>query len=205
MGADKAFLKWDGEPLWQIQLSKLLRLDELDPVLVASRPEQQLRAVITKSMERQAVQRIRYVDDPPGDDSGPLGAVARCLEVVEPGQALVVLGVDLPCLSGERLQWLADASHGGRGMFLIQANRMRTEAPGKTSPVIYEPLAARYTTAMLPLLRAALAERRLSLQAVIRHAVAAGLAAVIDVPTSEQAEFRNLNRPEDLDAATEAM
>lgn len=200
MGVDKAFLKWGGRPLWELQLGKLLKVQESSPVLVASRPEQELAAAVLKTLGKEVGQQVRFVDDPPGADNGPLGAVVRCLEVLESGQALIVLGLDLPCLSEKRLRWLAKGPHGGQGAFFLQTNLSGPGATGKDSSAIYEPLAARYTTAMLPLLRAALAERRLSLQGVIREAVEAGLAAVVAVPESERAEFHNVNLPEDLEA-----
>ena len=68
MGVDKALLDWRGVPLWRVQLGKLIQLNP-DRLLLSCRAEQNLKNVFAE-----------FVFDPPGNP-GPLGAIARCLEM----------------------------------------------------------------------------------------------------------------------------
>jgi molybdopterin-guanine dinucleotide biosynthesis protein A len=89
MGRDKAFLDWDGRPLWQVQLEKLQQLSP-QRLLVSCREEQN----IVSDAER--------VFDPIDSNDGPLGAITRCLELVR--MPLLVLAVDMPWMTVECLR-----------------------------------------------------------------------------------------------------
>ena len=85
--------------------------------------------------------------DPVDANDGPLGAITRCLELVQ--APLLVLAVDMPWMTIEFLR-----------------NRI---LPGGffRGPHGFEALCAVYETTMLPTMQKALAERRLALQRVI--------------------------------------
>lgn len=173
MGTDKALIRWMGDDLWRHQLTKI---QELEPsrVLLSYRAEQGL-------LPGPGVDLLL---DPVDIDEGPLGAVARCLRLV--GQPLLVLAVDLPAMTSEFLRERLLAGFDGTKGLVFRTSHG------------FEPLAALYTPALLPLLEEALAAGKLGLQAVIAQAVDAGLMSVVQVRWQDQTFFRNANTPEDL-------
>ncbi|MEZ0386151.1 MAG: molybdenum cofactor guanylyltransferase, partial [Verrucomicrobium sp.] len=90
MGKDKAWLDWEGQPLWQVQLGKLQTLHPAK-LMIACREEQALTPV----------GGVELVLDPP-DNQGPLPAILRCLELAR--LPLLVLGVDMPQMTADLLQ-----------------------------------------------------------------------------------------------------
>lgn len=173
MGQDKAWLDWQGKPLWQHQLRTLQALLPERPLLLSARPEQEI-----------SDPALLLVPDPPHADEGPLGGIVRCLETAR--QPVLVLAIDMPGMSDGFLreellrQW--DGAHG-----IVF-----------TGPGGFEPLAAIYTPEMLPLLSQALAKQQLGLQGLIRSAVAEGLMQVIETAPQHVPFFHNVNRPEDI-------
>ena len=89
MGRDKAFIDWNGRPLWQVQLEKLQQLG----------PE---RLLISCRAEQNIVSDVELVFDPIDANYGPLGALTRCLELVR--MPLLVLAVDMPWMTVEFLR-----------------------------------------------------------------------------------------------------
>lgn len=89
MGRDKAFLDWNGRPLWQVQLDKLQQLSP-QRLLISCRGEQSI------------VSEAERVFDPIDSNDGPLGAITRCLEFVQ--MPLLVLAVDMPWMTVECLR-----------------------------------------------------------------------------------------------------
>lgn len=171
MGRDKAFLDWEGQPLWKAQLAKL---EELHParLLLSCRREQ---AIIAPQAE--------LLFDPPGSD-GPLPALARCLEAV--GMPVLVLAVDMPHVSVAFLRDLiAMSSSATRGVIYHGTHG-------------YEPLCALYPSSTLPLLHEAIAQGNFRFQSLVQKAVDAGLLMV--VPMTQEKLFFNLNSPADLTA-----
>lgn len=101
---------------------------------------------------------------------------------------LLVLGVDMPGMTPVFLEAMVQralASHGTRGVVY-------------EGPRGFEPLAAFYPVAVVPLLQAAVAMGNLRLQAFIRSAVDAGLLEALTVPVEGWGCFSNLNTPEDV-------
>lgn len=161
MGRDKAFLDWNGRPLWQVQLEKL---QELSPqrLLVSCREKQDI------------VSDAETVFDPIDSNDGPLGAITRCLELVQ--IPLLVLAVDMPWMTSAFLREHILAGGFFRG------------------PHGFEALCAVYEPSMLKTMQNALAERRLALQRVIE-----ACQPRIHELTDEHAPFfRNANTPEEL-------
>ena len=171
MGTDKAFLQWQGRPLWEHQLEKLRALAP-SRLLLSCRAEQEIPALAD-------VQRVH--DE--WENSGPLGGVASCLHACE-APRLVVLGVDLPHLPAEFLRTLLAQSTDECGAAVRVAD-------------YYEPLAAVYPRAMLALAEEQLSAGRLAMQDFIRRGVERGLMRCMDLP-SPRAWFSNWNTPEDV-------
>jgi molybdopterin-guanine dinucleotide biosynthesis protein A len=169
MGCDKARLPWQGRPLWRLQFDKLAALGPAQ-LWVACREEQGLH---------DGMPEVDWRFDPPGSDDGPLGAIARLLGDLP----LLVLAVDLPHFEPAVLlaDWRAQATpeHG---------LCWRSEQG-------LEPLAAVYVPVMGPVLRRALAERRLGLQRLLAACEAQGTLVVRPVP--ESVRLDNLNTPEE--------
>ena len=161
MGRDKAFIDWNGRPLWQVQLEKLRQLA----------PE---RLLISCRAEQNIVSDAELVFDPPNTDDGPLGAITRCLELVQ--MPLLVLAVDMPWMT---VEFLRDQILPG-GFF--------------RGPHGFEALCAVYEPAMLPAMQKALAERRLALQRVIEPRQP----RVRELSEEHTLFFRNANTPEEL-------
>jgi molybdopterin-guanine dinucleotide biosynthesis protein A len=173
MGRDKAWIEWQGEPLWQFQLRKLR---ELNPalLLIACREEQHVTS-----------EDAEVLHDP-ADNQGPLPALARCL--ARAGAPLLVLAVDMPHVTVALL----------RELFEQSAVAAATKGAVFHGTHGYEPLCAKYPAAVLPLLEDSLARGNLRLQVFVQQAVDAGLMRVIPLSKAQEALFFNLNTPTDL-------
>lgn len=171
MGTDKAWLVWQGQPLWRLQLDKLAALGPAR-LLVACREVQGLHT-------EAPVPACEWCFDPPGSDDGPLGAIARTLTDLP----LLVLAVDLPRFEPAVLlaDWRAQAAP-ERGLCWRSAHGL-------------EPLAAVYGPVLRPALQQALAERRLGLQKLLAAGLAQG--GLVVRPAPAQAGLDNLNTPEE--------
>jgi molybdenum cofactor guanylyltransferase len=172
MGTDKAFVPWQGLPLWEHQMEKLTALGA-NELLLSCRKEQVFPAFANI---------IRVEDKWP--DAGPLGGVGSCLSACT-APLLVVLGIDLPLMPREFLQHLIHESTPECGAVVVSSG-------GE----YYEPLAAVYPRAMSVLAEEQIAAGRLSMQGFIRLGVEAGLLRVPALPL-EREWFTNVNTPED--------
>ena len=171
MGRDKAWLDWESAPLWQVQLNKLADLGPTR-LLLSCREAQRIHD-----------DGAELVLDPPGN-AGPLPALARCLERVQ--MPLLVLGVDMPCMSRDFLQYLAaQGLETARGIICRRRER-------------YEPLGAVYPASVLPLLQAATVEENFRLQTFAQNAVRAGLLREMALGPEHEACFLNVNTPDDI-------
>jgi molybdopterin-guanine dinucleotide biosynthesis protein A len=199
MGTDKAFLQWQGRPLWEHQLEKLRALEPAQLLLscreeqvfgessagVALRPARVSPGHESNTSGLEATLALRLVYDE-WNDAGPLGGVAACLRACE-APHLVVLGVDLPHLPAEFLKELLTQSSAQCGAVVRVAN-------------YFEPLAAVYPRAMLPLAEAQLAAGQLAMQDFIRRGMECGLMQGADIPVRAE-WFTNWNSPQDLPSA----
>lgn len=171
MRQDKAWLDWQGEPLWQVQLRKLAQLRPFK-LLISCREEQRLTSPEAENLY-----------DPPGNQ-GPLPALARCLERVQ--MPLLVVAVDMPRVTADFLRELIlQGLETGRGAVFEGAHG-------------YEPLCALYPLEVLPMLQESLAQGNLRLQSFVQAAVDAGLMRAIPLSNEREALFFNLNTPADL-------
>ncbi|HEX2747378.1 MAG TPA: molybdenum cofactor guanylyltransferase [Verrucomicrobiales bacterium] len=173
MGSDKAFLPWEGQPLWEHQMGKLRAL-RAPQLLLSCRREQAFPALpgITQVADRWP-------------DAGPLGGVGSCLEICQEPY-LVVLGIDLPLLPVSFLQQLVDECASGCGAVVME-----------DSGGYYEPLAAVYPKSMSSLAAEQIAAGRFSMQEFITRGVDGGLLRA-PAMAIKKAWFTNVNTPEDL-------
>lgn len=175
MKQDKALLHWHGQDLWQAQLHKLQSLGAAR-VLLSCRSEQPL--FVSPSDE------VEVLHDPEGVDDGPLGAITRCLELVQ--VPLLVLAVDMP--------WMTAA--------FLREQLQKHESPDKgwffRGPHGDEALAGLYAPAMLPMMQEAKSNKDFKLQHVIEAAVHSGLAITHALGDEQMPFFRNANTPADL-------
>jgi molybdenum cofactor guanylyltransferase len=177
MAQDKAFLEWRGRPLWRVQLEKLVSLAP-EKIFIAARAEQSFAVLLSREPHDAA---ITCVNDPAGEDCGPIGAIARCLRLS--AGPLLVLAVDMPVMGAEFL----------RQRLLAAA----TETTGAVfrGPNGYEALAAVYVPAALPFFEAALAGGRFALQPLLGEMAEAGLCVTLELQHDEGAHFSNANTP----------
>jgi len=188
MGRDKALLELDGRPLIEHALAKLRALG-LSPPIVGARSDLSCFAPVVPDNFLQA---------------GPLGGIEAALTASESEQNLF-LAVDLPWLPVEFLRWMMERA--GR------TNALATVPRAQGQP---QPLCAVYSWAMLPHVRAALAEGDAKVvRAVERAAEATGLRIdsfdAESIAASQLWEqrlpvyrwFQNLNSPADFQTALE--
>lgn len=171
MGRDKAFLDWQGQPLWEAQLAKLKSLQPAR-LLLSCRREQNIIA-----------SQAALLFDPPTSD-GPLPALARCLEAAQ--MPVLALAVDMPHVSPDFLRDLiARGTSADKGVIYH-------------GPHGYEPLCALYPVAILPLLQEAIAQGHFRFQSLVQKAVDAGWLTVVPLAPERERLFFNLNTPADL-------
>jgi molybdopterin-guanine dinucleotide biosynthesis protein A len=170
MGSDKALLEWQGQLLWRVQLAKLRALCP-DRLLIACREEQRLGHDPD----------IEWLFDPPGNESGPMGAIYRALVAVK--MPLLVLAVDMPWMTADfmRAELLCAAGH-ERGFFISTAR----------GP---EPMTAIYVPLMLHRMNRCVEVGLLSLQHFVAECAEAELARVRPIQPQETIFFSNANTP----------
>ncbi len=171
MRRDKALLPHEGGLLWERQLDVLDRAGAKQ-VFLSAREDQ--------TWAGEAPGFVSVVRDA-SPDSGPLGGIVAGLEQCGSG-LLAVLAVDLPQMTPAWFATLLADCAPGRG------------AVGRNGKW-FEPLAAVYPRELLPLARAALARRELSLQKLLTAAEAQGLLQVREITVVEVPLFTNWNEP----------
>ncbi len=170
-GSDKAFLDWQGMPLYVNQLRKLASLSP-GQLWLSTRADQPFPDVLS------AVTRL--VDQRP--DLGPIGGLHSILRSSR-AERVLVLAVDLPRMEAEFLAQL------------LSGNAGRAPISSQT----WEPLAAVYPREkMLTLVEAAISKGDYRLQNLLNHAAEAGWLEAWPITEKEAAFFTNLNTPDDL-------
>jgi molybdopterin-guanine dinucleotide biosynthesis protein A len=169
MGRDKAFLEFEGEPLWRRQLGTLQRLEPAQIMISGSaRAEWNGYEIVTDETV----------------DAGPLAGVAAALQKCAT-PLLVVLAADLPRMTTDFLRSLLAICGEGRGAVPRAADG-------------FEPLAAVYPASCACLAAAALRSGDFSMQDFIRGAIEQGLLVEQEIFEKETSLFLNLNTPSDL-------
>lgn len=172
MGTDKALVEFEGQPLWRRQYNLLAQAGAAERLLSVRVDQKWPPLEVTRVTDAAA-------------DLGPLAGIAAALAKTRHSH-LLVLAVDMPRVP---LAWFAR---------LRERCAERIGVVGVREDGAYEPLAAIYPQAILPLVRAAISDRELSLQKLVERAVEEGLLRVQEIPASESAWFENWNEPADV-------
>lgn len=171
MGADKATLIFDGEPLWHKQV-RLLRAFEPEALWISAR--------VRPAWCPPEIEVIP--DEVPS--RGPLSGIAAALSRMQTTH-LLTLAVDMPAMSLEFLRKLRNLAR--RGCGVIPANEN-----------FFEPLAGIYPAEALSAAIESLKNNQLSLQHFAQSLCDSGLLNTCVLQENERALFRNLNEPRDL-------
>jgi molybdopterin-guanine dinucleotide biosynthesis protein A len=169
MGRDKAFLEFDGQPLWRRQMEKLGQLS----------PEQ----IMLSGPPRNEWSHYDVISDEV-ENAGPLAGVAAALGKCTTPH-LVVLAVDLPMMTANFLQSLLALCRGHRGAVSRNENG-------------YEPLAAVYPAGCAFLANVALRSGDFSMQNFVRKGTQEKWLVERKISAAEAPLFTNLNSPADL-------
>lgn len=173
MGADKATLVLDGEPLWSRQLGVLREL----------KPEKILISARTKPAWCPPEIEV-VLDEPPS--RGPLSGLVAALKKIRTTH-LLTLAVDLPRMNAAHLQNLWNASQPRCGVV-------------PTSGDEFESLCAIYPGEEMTMvaMQNALSGGDVSLRSVMRMLVDCGRLRVWPLGDSEKEFYLNVNTPEEL-------
>lgn len=183
MGEDKAFLTWNGEPLWRVQLGKL---SDFPQIYLSHNAEQSFDTLPPN---------VTCVPDSKAE-AGPLAALVDLLTIAAKDEVthLLVLAVDLPTMTTTYLRELTkDLGTQGRVTQLEDSD-------------FYEPLVAVYPVAStLAVAKTQLAaEGKHSLQRLVRALVSTSRMQVTRVSGETTSLFSNVNTPEELAAVRPA-
>lgn len=173
MGADKALLAINAQPLWLRQV-EMLRAAGAARVGVVRRPDQDvlpLPAGISLWLDAAR-------------DVGPLAGLHAALTACR-SEFLAVVAVDLPRLDAGWFAWLAQSCAPGCGAI--------ARHPGGA----FEPLAAIYPRVALTDVTSRLRGPDLSLQTLAAALVAHGQLIAVQVPEERRAALANWNTPAD--------
>lgn len=174
MGQDKAFIRWKGQRLIEYQVELLRRLNPVE-VWISGR-----------TGVNYGIADTRVVFDEV-EDCGPMGGLFSLLRKVRTSRVLV-LAVDMPHMEIDVLQSICAACDSDCGMVPLGDDG-------------WEPLAAIYPVAMLPLLESRLKEGEFCLQSLVATAHRKGWIDAWEIPVNKQGAFRNYNMPTDLEHA----
>lgn len=174
MGADKATLILNGEPLWSRQIG-ILR--ELNPAKLM------ISARIKPDWCSADIEVV--FDEPPS--RGPLSGLAAALGKIQTTH-LLALAVDLPRMTSAHLQKLWALAEPGRAI-VPQNNEL------------IEPLCAIYPAEAIYSAREALPDKDVSLHRFVRNLASQRQVHFYIVTRSESSLYQNINTPEEWKSA----
>jgi molybdopterin-guanine dinucleotide biosynthesis protein A len=172
MGRDKATILFRREPLWQIQLDLLYKLQPVE-IFVSARTDPAWRPPDLTFVPDEAPSR------------GPLSGLAATLARIRSSH-LLVLAIDMPFMNEDHLRYLCQKIEPARGVLPMIGNRA-------------EPLAAIYPVQARVDFVNALSGVDFSMQMLTNQFVKMDRLRVIRVSKEQQPFYRNLNEPDDLD------
>ena len=173
MGADKAFLKFRGRPLYKYSLD----------ILEALCPE----ILISSSDQRFSGSGHRLVPDKiPG--IGPLGGIYSCLSETRESRALI-LGCDMPGMNIDFIK------------VLIEQSKNHLLTVGKNQEDRVEPLAGIYHKELLEIMSNQI-EKGIYKMSKLLESVHAKIIDPAESGFDPQILYRNINRPSDLEKST---
>src|SRR5438874_13640689 len=171
MGQDKAKLIFRGQPLWQIQLD-LLRKLEPEEIFVSARTDPAWRPLGVQFVSDEAPSR------------GPLSGLAATLSRIRTDH-LLALAIDMPLMTEDFLRSLCDMIKPSCGVIPMIGDRA-------------EPLAAIYPKGAASNVIAALSGPDFSLRSLAKRLIAAGKLRLVSVSKNDENYFRNFNKPSDF-------
>jgi molybdopterin-guanine dinucleotide biosynthesis protein A len=171
MGLDKATIEFQGQPLWKRQL-ELLKTLRPEKIFISTRT--------TPSWLPDDVTLL--LDDPPS--RGPISGIAKALAAMRTTH-LIVLAVDMPCMTVADLGSLLELATEGCGVVPMIAERA-------------EPLAAIYPVTAAEDFQAAMAGHDFSLQPLVRRLVGKNKMKLFAVPDNRTHFYESVNEPGDL-------
>ena len=171
MGADKATLIFEGEPLWARQLATLRKLS----------PEKILVSARTKPP--WCPPEIEMVLDAP-PSRGPLSGLAAALKKITTTH-LFALAVDLPLMTADHLCWLQSQIDSGVGVMPVLRGHC-------------EPLGAIYPLESSRLAQSALSGDDVSMNSFIAKLRQKKMLRDCAIEAGRAKFYRNANAPEDL-------
>jgi molybdopterin-guanine dinucleotide biosynthesis protein A/MOSC domain-containing protein YiiM len=175
MGTDKALLEFDGLPLWRRQ-QRVLAAAGMDDVVLVRRPGQSDLAT------GLPLCRDRFTGA--GPIAGLHAALTWNLACPEPAEGLAALAVDMPGIDAGWFTWLRRHCRPGGGAVARHAGG-------------FEPLAAIYPSAALPVIEERIRSAHYSLQGLVAALAAAGLMCVVSLPEADRRRVANWNSPAD--------
>lgn len=171
-GEDKAFIEWEGHPLYAFQLRKLASL-EPRKIWLSTNAEQPFPPIL------EGVERINDEIT----DFGPLGGLIRIFEKSE-ADFILVLAIDLPLLTAQFLSELLASREG--------------IVPKRDG--YWEPLVALYPRReMLQILQRAKEQGERKLQHLIKEAESNGIIKPLEIADDQAELFANINTRESLE------
>ena len=173
MGANKALLLYDGQPLWRFQIEKLIRLNP-EQLFFSVRPDMRFpRGPWTFVHDRS-------------DDLGPLGGLEAALRLTSQ-EFLVTLAVDMPTMTSAFLSSLLEEA--GPAGVVPHLNGF------------YHGAAAVYPISIVSIVERLLDGDDRSFQHLTDEALKVGLMTVEEITSAQSALFENWNAPDDLSRA----
>jgi molybdopterin-guanine dinucleotide biosynthesis protein A len=173
MGADKATLQIQGQPLWARQLEALRELQP-DSLWISAR-----------SRPEWCPPEIEVIlDGPPS--RGPMSGLAPALRQLATTH-LLALAVDLPRMTAAHLQTLLALATSGRGVIPVRDGR-------------FEPLCAVYSAEAADAAVASLGGADVSLQSFTEVLLRQKRARLFPLSDSDKRLYHNVNSPIDLQA-----
>jgi molybdopterin-guanine dinucleotide biosynthesis protein A len=170
MHTNKAFITYDGMPMWRFQVDKLVKLD----------PDELFLSVQEGAEFPSGA--WRFVHDR-STELGPLGGLEAALRQTH-SEFLLTLAVDMPGMTVSFLRELLEQPGSAGTVPLLDG--------------FYCGTAAVYPVKILPLVEEILAGKDRSFQRLIDEAIKSGVMTAKEIPISQAALFCNLNSPEDL-------
>ena len=171
MGADKAMLILDGEPLWARQL-KTLRTICPATIVVSARAKP---AWLPSDVEL-------VLDDPPS--RGPLSGMVVALRKIQTTH-LLALAIDLPRITADHLRVLWSLAQPGCGVVPQNGDR-------------FEPLCAIYPAEGAGEATAALASENVSMRHFVQALLKRNLMRTKMIEAADRPLYHNVNSPDDF-------
>jgi len=171
MGQDKARLKVEGRPLLARQIELVRRVAAAE-IFISSRAGEEY------SEFGLPVLHDRF------PDAGPLGGIERALDTAR-SPLLLVLAVDMPCMTADQLDRLKTVSSAGRGVVPRLAGRL-------------EPLAAFYPKTAQAIAAKLLSERSYAVRVFAEQCRQSSLVEFYEPGEADAHCFSNWNTPDDV-------